>query len=116
MITLHYATEQLFEEYGMAKPGKTVRAIIGVKDSEKVIGTVGVYADQHRAVLYADLTDELRKDKRAIVRGIRMMKTLLTRYRMPVHSLADPDIPGSRQLLEHIGFQNLTGDLYQWQP
>ena len=32
----------------------------------------------------------------------------------PLHAVADPAIPKSAQFLEHLGFQQLTGDLYQW--
>ena len=116
MITLHYADNATLERMGGPIPRRTVRAILAVQDGEKIVGTAGVYAESSRAVMYAELSPEVLADKRNIVRGIRMLKSICSRQRIPVYSLADPEIQGSSTLLEHIGFKHLTGDVYQWQP
>lgn len=116
MITLHYASAALLAQYGLPVPGRTARTIVAVKDDTEVVGTAGVYTDHHRAVMYADLSDTVRSDKRSMVKAIRMLRPMVERMKMPVHALADPDIPHSAVLLEHIGFKHLTGELYQWQP
>lgn len=83
-------------------------------DGDEVLAVAGMYPDGHRLCLFADLTDSLRKNKRALIKGYRAVLEMAAKKGAPVHAVADPEIEGSRALLEHMGFQNLTGDLYSW--
>lgn len=107
------ATAEMLERCG-GVPAKTVRAVAAVRGAE-VIGVAGVYSSEAGWVMFADLTDELRADKRAIVRGIRAVLELVRRRRMVVVALADPEIRGSATLLEHIGFRRALGDAFLYE-
>lgn len=113
MIRIELATAETLARSGADLLGKTVRAVIAVREDGEIVGVGGVYVDGHRQVMFADLSDALRADKRALIRAVRMLQALAAKVRAPVHSIADPLIPGSRTLLEHIGFKPLAGDLYR---
>ena len=91
-------------------PPKTARAFAVVKDTN-VIGIGGIYRDGENKVLFSELTDEIRRDKRSLIGLIRAVKTLM---RGRVFSFADPDIDGSEVLLRHMGFEHFQGRFYQW--
>lgn len=114
MITILPATPALLERTRVGKPAKTMRCLVAVDETDKVLAVAGMYADGHRIVLFADLSDTLRQNKRALVKGWRALMSIAVKKNAPVHAVADPEIPGSRALLEHMGFERLTGDLYQW--
>jgi hypothetical protein len=89
-----------------------VKAFVAIKD-DRIIGAAGVYADVQRVVVFARLTDELRADKRAVVKGIRKIMSLVPEG-LPAHAVADPEIDGSDRLLTHMGFSPLSSGVYEW--
>ena len=92
-----------------------MRALVAVDtETEEAVGLCAIYPDGHRLCMLADISDQLRKDKRALIRGYRAVMAMATSKNTPVHALADPEIAGSAALLKHLGFKHLTGDLYQW--
>jgi hypothetical protein len=107
------ATADLLQRFYGAAPTRSQRAVVAIKD-DRVIGVAGVYPDGERAVMFSDLTDELRADKRAVVRGIRAVLELASKRDMPVHAWADPKVEGSERLLLHMGFEHLKDRVYQW--
>lgn len=113
MTEIRPATAELLARFYGQAPTRTQRAVVAV-DGERVIGVAGVYPDGARMVMFSELTDELKRDKRAIVRGIRAVRRLAPAG-VPVHALADPDIAGSEVLLEHMGFTPVHGRVYAWQ-
>lgn len=115
MTEIVTATAEILERFYGDAPARTVRAIAAVRD-DRVIGVAGVYADGSRLVMFSQLTDELRRDRRSIVRGIRRLTELARARRMPVHAVADAAIEGSERLLEHIGFQRVSPEVFVWQP
>lgn len=80
---------------------RSVRAIAAVRGDE-VLGVAGIYPDAARLVLWGYLTDELRRDKRTLLKAVKVLKTILPKQH--IESLADPSIPGSDVLLRHVGF------------
>lgn len=107
------ATAALLERFYGFVPKRSQRAMVAVKD-ERVIGVAGVYTDDERLVMFTDLTDELRHDKRTMVRGIREVMKLATRRDLPVYAWADPEIEGSERLLDHVGFEHIRDRVYRW--
>ena len=114
MIRILPATPNLLARTRVGRPAKTMRCLVAVDDTDKVLAVAGMYADGNRLVLFADLSDTLRQNKRALVRGWRALMSIAVKKNATVHAVADPQIAGSRALLEHMGFEHLTGDLYQW--
>jgi hypothetical protein len=111
-MTIVPATRELLERFYGEAPARTQKAVVAI-DGERVVGVAGLYVDDERQVMFADLTDEVRHDKRTVIKGIREVMKLAS-HRMPVHSLADPEIEGSDTLLLHMGFTPLEGRVYQW--
>jgi hypothetical protein len=114
MITIVPATPELLAQTRVGKPPMTMRALVAIDEAGKPMAVAGLYTDRHRLVLFSDLCDELRQNKRALIRGVRMMMDIARAKKAPVHAVADPEIPGSVTLLKHMGFIHLTGDLYAW--
>lgn len=114
--TVTLATPELLERFYGTPPARSVRAVVAVRD-DKVIGVAGVYPDPRhgRQIMFSDLTDPLRAERRAIVKGYRMVLERLVRPGIPVQTLVDHDIKGADVLLKHIGFRHLAGGVYQWQ-
>lgn len=115
MIEIRTATPELMARTRLPNPPRTMRALVAVDtDTEEAVGLCAIYPDGHRQCMLADISEQLRQDKRALIRGYRAALAIAAKNTAPLHAVADPDIPGSAQFLEHLGFQQLTGDLYQW--
>lgn len=112
MIEFVPATPQIIAKSG-ARSFKTQRAIAAV-DGERILGVGGVYLDGARLVMFCEITDELRQDKRAMVKATRAMMALADRG-LPVYAQADADIPGSDRLLNHLGFESIRDGVWLWQ-
>ena len=113
MIIRPATREDLASVDGQA-PTRTCRAQAVIEDG-KCIAVWGVYVMNTRRVLFANFTPAFRKSRRNFVVGIKALKQFLAEGPdLPILSRADPEIPGSDVLLEHIGFEHLHGRLYQW--
>ena len=96
-----------------ALPPKTCRALVA-EDNGKVECVFGIYQHSTRYVLFSSCTDEFRTNKRAVVKAVRKMWEIIAqRPPMPLLAHADPEIKGSDVLLNHMGFERLTGDVFQ---
>ena len=102
--------------YGEA-PARTMRGYAYLKDGEPVV-LWGLVREAYRWVLFLDANDGVRRYnqewRRLLALAIRRLRPILAELRAPVHALADPDIDGSCELLEHIGFEPMKGRMYQW--
>lgn len=96
------ATQDLIERFYGGPPKRTGRAWVILKD-DAPIGVVGVYPDEGRYVLYSELNDEIRADKRFVVRAWRALEPVVKGLGV-VHALADPVVPKSDSMLRHFGF------------
>lgn len=112
-IELRLATPALLERFYGQTPKRTSRAIVAV-EGERVLGVAGVYQDGARMVAFTEMSDEIRANKRLIVRGYRMLKPLLEAG-LPIYALADRCVEGSEVLLRHFGFERVCDEVYQWQ-
>jgi hypothetical protein len=83
--------------------GKTARVLAAVR-GEEVLGIAGVCRTESGYLVFASLTDELRRDRRALVRGMRAVMALAKRCRGPLLATCDEKIPKAAEFLRHIGF------------
>lgn len=109
MTEIRPATAEDFVRLRASTP-KTARAYVAVR-GEEVIGVGGVYRDGVSLVVFSELTDTLRKDRRTMV---RLKRAVIPMIQPRTLAFADPDIDGSDALLEHMGFEPLDGRIYQW--
>jgi hypothetical protein len=110
MIEIRPATHEMLQRVSGDVPKRTARAIAAVRGDE-VLGVGGVYREGTNLVLFSYMTDELRKNKRALIRALRAVTRLM---RGTVYSWADPEIKGSDALLKHMGFEHYRDGVYQW--
>lgn len=111
MIEILPATPELLARFYGDTPKRTSRAV-AVVSGDEVLGVGGVYREGANSVLFSDMKDELRKNKRALVKAVRAVMRLM---KGTVYSWADPDIEGSDVLLKHMGFEPYGDGVYQWQ-
>lgn len=107
------ATRELLERFYGGPPIREVNAVAALKGG-KIIGVAGVFHEGEVLMAFADMTDELREDKRAIVRGIHEVMQLIYQHGKETRAIAD-EIPGANILLTHCGFQRVNGEEYVWQ-
>lgn len=112
MVEIRPATHESLRAFYGAEFRATARAFVATSGG-RVIGVAGFRPEGHRFVLWTNLTDELRADKRALVRGLRVVMGSLPTG-VPVHATADEAIPGAEVLLEHVGFRKLTDRVWEW--
>lgn len=107
------ATSELLREFYGCNPAKSVRAIVVLRD-EKPVAVGGVYRDGDRFVFYGDGMEYLRANKKTLVASAKIAAEIARQVGGRVQSLADPRVPGSGRLLEHLGFRRLAGDVYEY--
>jgi hypothetical protein len=107
------ATTELLKRFYGVPPVRSQRAVVAMRGDD-VVGVAGVFLAEAGQVMFSDLTDEVRKSKRTIIRGIREVQKL-AKPSMPVYAEADEEIEGSEKLLEHMGFVHYRDRIYRWQ-
>lgn len=90
--------------------GRTVRAL-AVVDGERVLGIGGIYEDNSQTVVFSKITDDLRRQKRVLILASRQV---IGWFRREVFALCDTSIPQARGFLEHMGFEQVHGEVYRW--
>lgn len=95
----------------------TVEAIVAT-EGDTVLGMAALYPENGRLVLVARITPparaEIRKHRRTLILAAREIMRRAARWRLPVLTIADPAIPGSAMLVEHLGFTQTHKDIYEW--
>lgn len=79
-------------------PPLTVKAITAIRDG-KVLGVAGVCRIGLRWVLFCELTEDIKNDKRAMVTSLRAVRKLVSSLTLPV--IAIPQI-GDSSLIDHV--------------
>ena len=113
MIEVVYATRDIVAR--MQDGARHTQRAVAVMDGDTVLGVGGVRVEGERLVMFAEISDALRANKRALVRGMRALMKLADRG-IQVHAAADPDIEGSDRLLAHMGFEHAQDEVWVWQP
>lgn len=108
-------TRQILDDFCQDPPPVTVKGI-AVQAEGRTIGLAGYFPDGERWILFARLSDELRADKRTIIKGIRHLVQMMNGRKLPTHAIKDDCIEGAETLLRHAGFTQIRGNLYGRQP
>lgn len=94
----------------------SAEAIALLREDGEVVGCAGIFPESSRLVIFSQLTEEARADKRAIIKGYRHLLRIADTRNLPLHARPDPDIEASERFLSHMGFRKLTGDCWERQP
>lgn len=85
-------------------PPARFRGFVAVMDST-VVGIGGVYYHGGRMVAFSDLKPEIRKHKKVIAKGCRILCKFFEELNMPVYALANENEPTAPYLLAKLGFK-----------
>lgn len=77
-------------------PPLTIKAVTAMRDG-KVLGVSGVCRIGVRWVVFSELSEEIIKDKRALVIGLRAVRNIVRSLKLPVIA-----IPGQGALIDHV--------------
>ena len=106
------ATPELMRRFYGRMPRRTSEAIVAVR-GDRVLGVAGIYRESGAAVAFSELSDELKADKRALVRGARTLTLMLERGGRDVYAMKG-DAQGADVLLRHIGFEPAEMGAWVW--
>ena len=89
----------------------TFRAWVA-EDETGLLGIGGVYYDGNNTVAFSRYDEEINKYRLAKAQGLKkIMEIVGDRSCL---AIADPNIPGSENLLERVGFKHIEGRVYKW--
>ena len=107
------ATPEIMRQfYGQARTCRAYAAIRG----DEVLGIAGIRIENHVAILFSDMKDSERHNKRLIVKGVRIMQAMIRECFYPVYAEAEKTIRGSDTTLKHMGFENLKENIWHSSP
>lgn len=85
-------------------PPARFRGFVAVMDGA-VVGIGGVYYHGGVMVAFSDLKPEIRKHKKIIAKGCRLLCKFFEELNMPVYALANENEPTAPYLLAKLGFK-----------
>ena len=94
--------------YGVASTCRAYAVIRG----EEILGIGGIRFAGNFPIMFSDLKESERNNKRLIVRCTRKMQELVSEYDFPVFAEAEETIRGSDNALKHIGFSHLKDRIW----
>lgn len=71
----------------------------------EIVAIGGMYYDNGNPIAFSEITDEFRKDKRRIVKGMRLLMAMYEAQPGPVFAVPDPKEPTSEKLLARLGWE-----------
>jgi len=82
----------------------TFRGITAVDDEGAVKGVTGVmYSNPPQCISW--ISEELRQDKRVIVKAINQLRDLLNQFTISVYAVSDPNEETAQNFIKHVGFK-----------
>lgn len=108
MIRIVPATQEMFRKFTGRELERSAYLIAAV-DGEKILGVCGMRPEVElgRNIVWMDISDELRKNPRALIHAGRMIMAKIHRSKMPTHVVCDESIAAAQIFLEHWGFRRL---------
>jgi hypothetical protein len=108
--------DDLARFYG-SPPERTMRALVAVLDGEPIaVAGIAYQRPGQPPYLFSDLKPEMRRHRKAIVKGARQMLRDLARPGL-VAIAGEPTAP---RLLARLGFRHVTttsqGEIYEYRP
>lgn len=115
MVEIVPATHDVLFRHYREPLGQSVYAIAAV-DGDKTLGVAGFYLTASGAVVFAELSDQLRAMPRVLIKGARRIFKALEDKRYNVFAKCDQNIEAAERFLLHLGFQRFDGDVFVWLP
>lgn len=103
-VTFRPATAADSEAYYGRPPLCSFRGYVAVKDGE-VAGIGGVYYDGAVRIAFSEFKETLRSDRRALVKGTRILMQFIDTIKGPVYAVASEHEPTAADLLRRLGWK-----------
>ena len=93
---------------------------LAVVDGERVMGVAGIYLQEGCLILAARFAAEGRAyldrghHAKTLLKAAHRIMGIAKARKLPVYAIAEPTIPGSVNLLRHLGFEHYKKDTYKW--
>jgi len=97
-------TKDAYSFYGKM-PSNSFKGIVAV-EGDKVIGIGGLFYTKDGLIAFSEMKPEMRKHKKVLVKGIRMIMNMVKNADTPVYAVANDKEPTAQRLLERLGFVN----------
>jgi hypothetical protein len=115
-VTIRPATLADFIHWHGGPPVRTVRGWVAELDG-KPAAFAGFSLHPGFVECFSNFDAALDLPPRFILRHAERLLAEVTKYRLPLHAVADPDLPTSGKFLRRLGFTLIeaspTGDIYQ---
>jgi hypothetical protein len=115
MIKIEAATAEMITEFYGEPPTRTQKALAVIEDGV-IVSIVGVYRHNGRAVLFSnslpEVTGNMKKYAKTAVKCMKLLAPYMAKAR-EVKAFAEPSISKSDKFLEHFGFTNTGGRVWQ---
>jgi hypothetical protein len=96
-------TEDVVAFYGKLPPAR-MHAVVAFREGVPLmIG--GIFYANGAPILFSTLKPEVRKEKKLIAKGIRIVMDFVNEFKMPLYAFANPDEPTAPYLLCKLGFK-----------
>ena len=105
------ATQQLAEAYFGGQPPYSFRGFAAVLDGQPV-GLAGVFRAYGKMWAFSGVKPPLRPYRKARVKGLKKLVSLLDSMPCPVYATADPEEETAPNLLARLGFRK-TGEYHE---
>lgn len=112
-VELAYATKDDVEEFYGGPSLFSCRAVIARIDG-KPVGLAGVYRVEKNMVVFTHIKEEMRKYKKDIVRGVRMVEKIMDRYPYVIAYMS-PEEPTAPSFGAHFNFIK-NGSMVEGRP
>ena len=103
-IIFRQATEADATTYYGQRPPLSFRGYVAIKGDE-VVGIGGVYYSGSARVAFSEFKPEMRSDRRALVKGTRMLMRFIDTIKGPVYAVASQNEPTATNLLSRLGWK-----------
>lgn len=113
MVEIVPATEQMIEAFGEEPIGKTVYAIAAI-DGERTLGVAGFYLSSAGAIVFSKVSDELKRRPRQILKAAKMLLGMIRSKGLVAYAERDLNVPTAQTFLEHLGFKQVSEEVFVW--
>ncbi len=103
-VEFHEATAADVLEFFGGYPPARMRGYVA-RLGGKVVAVGGIYYHAGTPVAFSDLKPEIRKHKKALAKGCRILMKFIEELNVPVYALASQSEPTAPYLLAKLGFK-----------
>lgn len=110
MITIVSATPEMVRDYCS---GPFTTQALAVVDGDNILAVYGVYLQDGCQVVFSNISDELKKKPKYIIRAWRQLLSQMETRRLPILARCDMNLHKADLFLLHLGFSPFNGNIWK---